>query len=54
MLTIADLKKILADVPDDATVRAYDGFEGTLIVIERGDETIMSINTDTGEVSYAK
>jgi hypothetical protein len=53
-MNIADLKKILADLPDDATVRAYDGFEGTLTVVERGDETIVSINTDTGEVRYGE
>jgi hypothetical protein len=52
MLTIADLKKLLADVPDDATIRAYEGEGGCWLVIERGDETIMSINTDTGEVRY--
>jgi hypothetical protein len=53
MPTVADLKKILDDMPTDATIRAYEGEGGAWLVIERGDKTILSINTDTGGVRYA-
>jgi hypothetical protein len=52
-MLITDLKKILNDMPADATIRAYEGEGGAWLVIERGNETIMSINTDTGEVRHA-
>jgi hypothetical protein len=50
MVTVNDLKKLIADLPGDATVRGYEGEGGAWIVVDRGEETLLAINTDTGEV----